>query len=70
MGFDSDVSTNALSLSDWDATRAIEIIFDEQESPKYENCLAQSVLESASVQNYLSDPEVFMSESIICRKTN
>ncbi len=62
MGFDSDDSMKALSASDWDPTRAIDILCDE-ESPQYTNVLAENVLESAAVQSYLSDPEIFMSKS-------
>lgn len=59
MGFETEQSMIALSASDWDATRAVDILFDEQEPT---NILAQKVLESAVVQSYLSDPEVFMSK--------
>lgn len=58
MGFEAEESMLALSASDWDATRAVEILCDKQQSP---NVLAQNVLKSPAVQGYLSDPEVFMS---------
>lgn len=58
MGFEAEESMLALSASDWDATRAVEILCDKQQSP---NVLAQKVLESSAVQGYLGDPDIFMS---------
>lgn len=76
MGFDSDESMVALSASDWDATRAVALMCDKDDVPAsasdvagsgshHKNGLAERVLESAAVQNYLSDPEVFMSEFLL-----
>lgn len=64
MGFTREDSMAALSASDWDPTQAIELICDnEQSSLKCIKALASNVLESPTVQCYLGDPEVFMSES-------
>lgn len=62
MGFKPEESMNALSASNWDPTEAVELLCNEQETTKFQNILARNVLESAVVQNYLSDPEVFMSK--------
>lgn len=62
MGFEPEESMNALSANDWDPTRAVAMLCDKQEATKCDNVLAKNVLESAAVQNYLSDPEVFMSK--------
>lgn len=62
MGFESEESMDALSASDWDPSRAVELLCDEIESPKLHSVLPKIVLESATVQTYLSDPEVFMSK--------
>lgn len=62
MGFETEESMNVLSASDWDPSRAVELLCDKVESPKCNSVSAQRVLESATVQSYLSDPEVFMSK--------
>lgn len=63
MGFEKEDSMNALETSDWDATRAVEILCDKKEFSRTSNIVAQNVLESPAVQNYLTDPEIFMSKS-------
>ncbi|XP_037025175.1 ubiquitin-associated domain-containing protein 1-like [Bradysia coprophila] len=61
MGFTTDESMKALSASDWDPTRAIALLCDSKDSSlKCAKDLASSILESATVQCYLGDPEVFM----------
>ncbi|KAG4073499.1 hypothetical protein HA402_000723 [Bradysia odoriphaga] len=61
MGFTKDESIKALSASDWDPTQAIALLCDSKESSvKCVKDLASSILESATIQCYLGDPEVFM----------
>lgn len=64
MGFEKEDSLKALQTGDWDATRAVEILCDEHEFSKASNVVARNVLQSPAVQNYLTDPEIFMSKSI------
>lgn len=59
MGFEPEASMDALAATGWDPTGAVEILCDKR---KGTNVLAVKVLESSTIQNYLSDPEVFMSK--------